>query len=203
MSNPRFYFDMFGFFPTSKESSREREILHLAENKIETWLKTSELHAGNARWRYHDIGIFAEDEAKTMFEDTSKDEELKKLLPSIEACETFIKAVIFGKISEINQKFLAEKQMRGTWGGGGGGGVPSMVPSRYESGGYGESGTYFRPSIHRREEGIEFRRGYVMPMRGGGRGGRGGGGMVRHHHHRSDISEYPHAKRARHVNEEE
>jgi hypothetical protein len=197
MSNPRFYFEMFGFFPTSKESQREREILILAENKIEAWLASSELHAGNARWRYHDIGVFAEDEAKHMFEDTSKDEELKKLLPTIEACETFIKAVIFAKISENNQKFLGEKQIRGSWGGGGVAGVPSMASARMEGGGGG--GTYFR-QVPLRDEFPVARRGVGMPMRGVGRGR---GGLVRHHHHRADFAEiYPHPKRGRHVIED-
>jgi hypothetical protein len=204
MSNPRFYFEMFGFFPTSKESARERDILNLAENKVDAWLKTSELHAGNARWRYHDIGVFAQDEAKQMFADTSTDEELKKLLPTTEACETFIKAIIFAKISDNNGKFLEEKHVRGSWGGA----VPSMTTYRYETGergggggggGGGNGSSYFRVVPSRREESFPLRREHVLPMRGGRGGSRGMGRFQ--HHHRLESGEGAY-KRARNVTEE-
>ena len=160
-SNPKFAFDMFGFFLTSRDSIRQRQILPLVETKINEFLHENKVHAGNARDNYGKIGTFCTTEAEYLFTETEGDKEVRALLPSIEACHAFIYACLFKTISEKNRSFLEKKArtemlISGGGGGGGGGGGEFIPPlsagAPYKNsggGGGGGYGGYFRDRMTR------------------------------------------------------
>jgi hypothetical protein len=153
-SNPKYAFDMFGFFLTARDSIRQRQILPLVESKVNEFLQENKVHAGNARDNYGKIGNFCTTEAEYLFAETEGDKEVRALLPSIEACHAFLYATLYKTISEKNRSFLEKKARTETLiagGGGGGGGdfIPPMSsgPSSRNSGYFKDrairgSGTY-------------------------------------------------------------
>lgn len=99
-SGSRHFKKALGFFPTEKNARAEMDVYQKLHKRTIEWLKSEYIHSGNVKDYFHDIHFFAAKEAEELYGYALEIKDLEKLLPTKEACNTYIMSVIFGLISE-------------------------------------------------------------------------------------------------------
>lgn len=99
-SGSRHFKKALGFFPTEKNARAEMDVYQKLHKRTMDWLKKEYIHSGNVKDYFHDIHFFAAKEAEELYGYALEIKDLEKLLPTKEACNTYIMSVIFGLISE-------------------------------------------------------------------------------------------------------
>ena len=97
------YRQTFGFFPTEKDNAAEIIVFQKVRERAASWIHHVKFHSGNAKNRHHDMYMYCFGESRLLFDYALRRREVQKLLPSVEACHSFIYTVLLGMISE-NEK---------------------------------------------------------------------------------------------------
>jgi hypothetical protein len=98
-----------GFYPTSKDAE-EMSIFTSVYERSKLFAYTRGLHAGNARSCYHDMAQFSFDESHALFEYAKTYPQFFSLLPTIQACQSFILSVLLASIAEDDAKIQRIKR---------------------------------------------------------------------------------------------
>lgn len=105
------YRTTFGFYPTNKNDASEWNIYCNATQRAEFWLKTKNVHSGNVRFMMHDIYKYAWTESASLYDYARTVRNLNKLLPSSEACHSYIMTIIFSLISDDSKIRYANRNV--------------------------------------------------------------------------------------------
>jgi hypothetical protein len=108
----RAYRTALGFYPTAKDQA-EFSIFNNCHERVVGFLRTKGIHAGNARSHHHEMAQFSFDESHALFEYARAYPQFYTLLPTIQACQSFIFTVLIATIAEqdrLHQKHKKSKQ---------------------------------------------------------------------------------------------
>lgn len=99
-SGSRHFKKALGWFPTAKNDRAEMEVYKKVHARSMEWLKKEYIHSGNVKDYFHDMHVFSQLEAEALYDYASSIKDLEKLLPTKEACNTYVMSVILALISE-------------------------------------------------------------------------------------------------------
>lgn len=101
-SSARHFRDALGFFPTAapKDAAAEWDVYCRVHERTVGWLRSHGLNSSVARGCMHELCRFAWEESRPLFEHARGNGALVRLLPSPEACHSFVLAIALSLVSE-------------------------------------------------------------------------------------------------------
>jgi hypothetical protein len=104
VASARSYRTAFGFYPTTKDDSAEFLMYSKVVERTNDWMRKDRVHSGNVRHMMHEVYKFAWRESAALSDYAGQVSALRRLLPTIEACHSYITTVVFSLISEESRK---------------------------------------------------------------------------------------------------
>jgi hypothetical protein len=106
----RSYRDALGFYPTSNGDGCEMDIFIRIKERAFSFLKSRDIHSGNARVRMQDLYGFVWEETPQVFAYARSSPALARLLPSNEAAHSYIYSILFSLIAEDSRRYEESKR---------------------------------------------------------------------------------------------